>query len=106
MRYLVGRGMAILVPEGASAYATITVNVAGCLLIGWLAGLANVGWLSPMAKAVLITGFCGGFTTFSTFINENMLLWRNGQWLCAAAYTAASLVLGMAALALGYALTR
>lgn len=106
LRYLIGRWMTALLPNAAFPCATLTVNVVGCLLIGWLAGMLDVGDLSPTAKALLVTGFCGGFTTFSTFINENMMLWRDGQWLGAVAYTALSLLLGMAALAIGYALAK
>ncbi|MBO4963699.1 MAG: CrcB family protein, partial [Prevotella sp.] len=48
-------------------WGTLTVNVLGSLLIGLLAGLSGRGILSPELKLLLVTGFCGGFTTFSTF---------------------------------------
>lgn len=56
----------------AFPFGTMAVNVAGCLIIGFLSGLnwREGGWMSPSAKLLLTTGFCGGFTTFSTFINE------------------------------------
>lgn len=53
-------------------------------------------------RVMLVTGFCGGFTTFSTFMNDNLALMRGGDILVAACYTLASLALGMAALVLGY----
>lgn len=56
----------------AFPFGTMAVNVAGCLIIGFLSGLnwREGGWMSPSAKLLLTTGFCGGFTTFSTFMNE------------------------------------
>lgn len=53
-------------------------------------------------RVMLVTGFCGGFTTFSTFMNDNLVLVRGGDMLAAACYTLASLALGMVALVLGY----
>ena len=55
----------------AFPFGTMAVNVAGCLIIGFLSGLnwREGGWMSPSAKLLLTTGFCGGFTTFSTFMN-------------------------------------
>ena len=77
------------------------MNALGCLLIGLFTGLAASGHLPAQWKLVLITGFCGGFTTFSTFINENYLLGKD-HLLMLAIYTLASLVLGMVALVAGY----
>ena len=53
-------------------------------------------------RVMLVTGFCGGFTTFSTFMNDNLVLVRGGDTLAAACYTLVSLALGMVALVLGY----
>ena len=56
----------------AFPFGTMAVNMLGCLIIGFLSGLnwREGGWMSPSAKLLLTTGFCGGFTTFSTFMNE------------------------------------
>lgn len=55
---------------------TLAVNLAGCLLIGILYGLFDRGTAaSPELRLFLAVGLCGGFTTFSTFINENFLIW-------------------------------
>ena len=106
MRYLVALLHERLIGPSAVAcglfpWATFAVNVIGCLLIGLFTGIAASGHLPTQWKLVLITGFCGGFTTFSTFMNENYLLGKD-HMLMLAIYTLASLALGMAALVVGY----
>ena len=86
---------------GSFPWATFAVNVIGCLLIGLLTGIASSGHLPAQWKLVLVTGFCGGFTTFSTFMNENYLLGKDNMMMLAI-YTISSLALGMAALNAGY----
>lgn len=83
-------------------FGTLAVNVLGCLFIGILSELAaSRGLLSPEARALLIVGLLGGFTTFSTFGNETAALWRDGENTFALANVAASLVLGLGAVQLG-----
>lgn len=83
---------------GTFPIATFFVNIAGCFLIGTFYGLAaNGNWLSPNARLFLTVGFCGGFTTFSTFSNEILQLFRNGNVLTAALYASASVFLGVLA---------
>lgn len=61
-------------------YGTLMVNLVGCLLIGLMDGLADGrARLSPQAKMLLMIGFCGAFTTFSTFILETSSLMRSGE---------------------------
>ncbi|HOF99221.1 MAG TPA: fluoride efflux transporter CrcB [Paludibacteraceae bacterium] len=85
---------------------TLTVNVSGSFLIGILTGLASKSeLLSADMRLFLMAGFCGGFTTFSSFTNENLQLIQNGQFLSAAVYTVISLLLGFLAVFLGYAVT-
>ena len=58
--------------------------------------------LTPGARALLVTGFCGGYTTFSTFSYESLRLAQDGQWRSVALYVGGSLVLTLAAVALGW----
>jgi fluoride exporter len=87
-------------------FGTLLVNVAGCFIIGLIFGVAERGQvLSPEWRLLLATGFCGGFTTFSTFAAENIGLLKNGQFLWFLLYTAGSLILGVLATWLGMKLT-
>lgn len=88
---------------GMLPWHTLAVNVAGCLLIGLFYGLADGGRMeSDSVKTLLTTGLCGGFTTFSTFCNENVALARGGHAAAMLLYTGGSIALGMAAVAAGY----
>ena len=100
-RYLVNKAVQEWVAV-AFPWGTMAVNVAGCFLIGLLSGLSLGGQISPTTKLILVTGFCGGFTTFSTFMNENLLLGRDGSILSAVLYTLLSLALGLLAVVAGY----
>jgi fluoride exporter len=82
--------------------ATFLVNVFGCLLIGILYALGEKGnILSPQSRLLLVTGFCGGFTTFSTFAFENMNLLRVADNFSFVLYAVGSVVLGIAAVYIG-----
>lgn len=89
--------------NGAFPYHTFAVNIVGCLLIGLFYGLAARGHLGNNATTLLLTtGLCGGFTTFSTFCNENIALLRDENALVALLYIASSMFCGLLAVALGY----
>ena len=80
-------------------YGTFTVNVAGCLIAGLLAGLGeHFGFLSASVRLFLFTGFLGGFTTFSAFGVETIALVERGEWALAAAYVLLSVGCALAAL--------
>ena len=88
---------------GIFPYPTLAVNIIGCLLIGLFYGMSSRGNLgSESAKLLLTTGLCGGFTTFSTFCNENLSLMRGGHALTTLLYTGGSIMLGFIAVAVGY----
>ena len=89
-------------------WATLTVNVVGSLLIGLLSGLLarHGGSSAESIRCFAVVGFCGGFTTFSTFSNETFRLIESSQWLSAAAYVSLSVLAGLAAVFVGYALSK
>ena len=83
---------------------TLTVNILGCFALGvlmqWTVGRAD------LTQLLLTTGFCGGFTTFSTFSYEAIRLAQEGLWSRASAYVALSVGAGLAALWVGMMATR
>ncbi|KRE14984.1 hypothetical protein ASE63_17180 [Bosea sp. Root381] len=88
---------------------TMLINIAGSALMGlvagWLAFRMQPDW-SRHLGLFLTTGILGGFTTFSAFSLDAMLLWERGEAMLAAAYVAGSVVLSLAALGAGLALVR
>jgi CrcB protein len=91
----------------AFPFGTLAVNVAGCLLIGAIAQYSlTTGRISPEARVLLISGFCGGFTTFSTFSFESIELIQAGAWPRALLYVLASVTAGVAAVWAGSAVVR
>lgn len=83
-------------------FPTFAVNIIGCFLIGLLIGFFERMQLpNPNLKYLLITGFCGGYTTFSTFTSENWNLIQSGNVLLAILYISASIILGLLAIYAG-----
>ena len=88
-------------------WGTFWANVTGCILIGFLATFALPGgrWLaSSETRGFLIYGFCGGYTTFSSFSLQTLNLLREGDWLRAGGYVVGSVVVCLAGVWLGYIL--
>ena len=88
-------------------YGILAVNVAGCFSIGVLGGLASAyGFLGPSsgARAFLFMGFLGGFTTFSAFGYDTLILSQEGEVALALANIALHVLLGLGAVWLGYRL--
>ena len=86
---------------------TLVVNVIGSFLIGFLIGISEKSpILTVELRMFLMVGLCGGFTTFSSFTGENLMLMRNGQFLPLFLYTGLSILLGFAAVYFGYISTK
>ena len=103
-RYLISHAM----NHGFNGFpwGTFTVNVAGCLLIGILWGATSrLQNFSPSFSLFLMVGFCGGFTTFSTFSKEGLTMLQANNHLLFSFYAIGSVVLGIMAVALGYLTT-
>lgn len=98
-------GVQLLMHKGISEYnfpwATFAVNIAGSFLIGLLYSLSAKLGLPTEIRLFLTAGLCGGFTTFSTFSNDNIELLRQGEWLTCLAYILMSVFSGICACFLG-----
>lgn len=106
LRYLTGR-LCHLWTLGGFPLGTFVVNVVGCFVIGALLGLAErENILSPTMNVMLVTGFCGGFTTFSSFADDIFLLMQQRSWMLLTLYAGLSLVLGVAMVWLGRAVVK
>lgn len=103
-RYWLGNKLSQYWPS-FSPIGTFCVNVIGCLVLGYLLGLEHKQSLSFNGKLLLGVGFCGGFTTFSTFSAELMNLVQEGRLYPALGYAFASLFLGFLACLGGYTLS-
>ncbi len=106
LRFLTGKFFHA-VTSSAFPWGTFSVNVIGSFVIGIFFGLAersNV--ISPSMNVFLITGFCGGFTTFSSFADDMYLLLQQKHWLFFALYVGLSFLLGLALVWAGRTLVR
>lgn len=86
-------------------YGTATVNVTGSFIIGLLAALTvpeGRWFISPPMRELLMIGFCGGYTTFSSFSLQTLSLMQDGEWWRAAANAIASFALCLVAVWVGY----
>ncbi len=88
-------------------WGTVTVNIAGCFVIGLFAGLTGTEgplFVSPLVRTFVMIGILGGFTTFSSFSLQTLTLMQDGQWAWAAGNVLISVVTCLLATAGGLAL--
>lgn len=105
-RYLLG-GWLQRQTGGTFPIGTLVINITGSFLLGLILRYAvETPTLTPEARAFLTIGFCGGYTTFSTFSYETVALMEDGQWPRAALYVALSVGLSVLAAFLGFAAAR
>lgn len=96
LRYALQKALNASFPTG-----TLAVNVLGCFAIGLLWALANKGLAEPK-RLLLMTGFCGGFTTFSAFSLEGVQMLTAGRWTVFFLYSSSSVACGLLATFIGY----
>lgn len=107
LRYGVGGLVGRLKAGWMFPLETLLINVAGCAVLGLLAGLAETrGVFTGTTRAFLFVGLLGGFTTFSTFGYETFQLLRDGQWTSAGASVALQVVLGVGGVWVGFMTAR
>jgi len=93
--------------ENAIPYGTLLANILGSLIIGFILGYSSrTGLLSENQSLLLATGFCGGFTTFSTFAYENHLYIKGGDYFSFLPYMVVTFVLAIGAVFLGMYLSK
>jgi len=101
LRFLIGKTLNNTYPN--FFLGTFLANIIGCLLIGIIVGLSvKNNLITTNHSLLLITGFCGGFTTFSTFALEQHSLLKTGDLLNFTIYTLTSLIIGIGAVAVGF----
>ncbi len=107
LRFVMTLGVNHLLERAWTPYGTMTVNILGCFLLGLLSELSETrGLLGPNARLFMLVGLLGGFTTFSTFEYETLMLMREGRPMRAMANAGIQVAVGFAAAAAGFGLAR
>lgn len=106
LRYFLGAGVHHIAGHDFP-WGTFVVNILGCFLFGAALTMFEHGWLlSPETRVIVLTGFLGSFTTFSTYIFESGQMMREAQWLFAAGNLSLQIMIGLGAFFVGQAITR
>ncbi len=101
-RYLIQKQLTDSI-QSSFPYSTLLINITGCFFLGFLLGISNkYDFLSPETRLFLTTGLCGGFTTFSTFSNDSLMLLRDANYSYFFLYVILSVVVGIICTFLGY----
>lgn len=101
-RYLIQKQLTDSI-QSSFPYSTLLINITGCFFLGFLLGISNkYDFLSPETRLFLTTGLCGGFTTFSTFSNDSLMLLRDANYYYFFLYVILSVVVGIICTFLGY----
>lgn len=99
-RYLLGRIINARL-QSAFPWATWLINISGSFLLGYIAQRTNFGKDNPLLWKLIGTGFCGAFTTFSTFGYETLQMIEKGKWGLALRYVVSSIVLAICGVWIG-----
>ncbi|HEX9814918.1 MAG TPA: fluoride efflux transporter CrcB [Myxococcota bacterium] len=106
LRYAISGLVHRAIPFSGFPYGTLVVNLAGCLAIGLLAGLAESRQvIGPELRVFLFLGLLGGFTTFSTFAYEGVELFRDGEFAKVLVSVMVHVLVGFMAVWFGHAIT-
>ncbi|MEB3245919.1 MAG: CrcB family protein [Vampirovibrionales bacterium] len=104
-RVLLGQAALHAWPGALMPWGTLGVNLLGSLLVGIIAGALAGGWsLSHHGRLIIISGFLGGFTTFSACMLESLNLMQTGQWSAALLNSLGSVLAGLLLVFAGFAL--
>jgi CrcB protein len=104
LRFVISKSLYPLFSNTISG--TFTVNIIGSLIIGLLIGFEIKNIIDKPLYVLLVTGFCGGFTTFSAFALENYSLFKSGDYIQALTYIFLSVILGILAVGFGFFIAR